>query len=318
MICIIALIVFGVLGIFSLSYRALAYEALDCVFRRVTLRKCHSGLDQRLRSKIAGKILRRNLFAGKVVYKYFEVFSWFFVVLLFVSIFFSARGLYFYGVYGNCNGPNDDGFCIFDPLGSGQQHTGIDLGELGCVGVPGLDNDPSIGPIDAPVRIVEFGCFRCSYTKQAVPVVKQILKEYEGQVLFQYKDLPIDAPGHRGSMEMAEAAQCAFEQGKFWEYHDLLFEHQGEEDISSADKLVELAGMIELDTGQFRECVETHKHKADIEHDYNDGVKQGIYGTPTFFINNKKIVGPKPFKEFKKIIDEELEEYYKSQMSVME
>lgn len=115
MICLIALIVFGILAIFSVSYRPLAKEAFDCVFRRFTFRKCSSGLDSRLKSKIVGKVMNKNLFLGRHLYRYFEVLSWIFVILFFASLVFSADAIYNLAVYDNCNGPNaDPEECVFD------------------------------------------------------------------------------------------------------------------------------------------------------------------------------------------------------------
>lgn len=104
MICLLSLIVFGILAIFSASYRPLAKEAFDCVFRRLTLRKCQSGLDVRVKSKIVGKLIGKSAKLAKGVHKYFEVASWFFVILFFVSLFFSGLALYNVIVYDNCNG----------------------------------------------------------------------------------------------------------------------------------------------------------------------------------------------------------------------
>ncbi|MBT6995703.1 hypothetical protein HN865_01740 [Candidatus Woesearchaeota archaeon] len=116
MICLLSLIVFGVLAIFSASYRPLVKEAFDCVFRRVTLRKCQSGLDVKVKSKIVGKLMGKSTKLARGVHKYFEVVSWLFVVLFFVSLFFSGQALYNTIVYDNCNGPiGEDGenpFCI--------------------------------------------------------------------------------------------------------------------------------------------------------------------------------------------------------------
>jgi heme/copper-type cytochrome/quinol oxidase subunit 2 len=105
MICIIALVVFGVLSIFSVSHRSLAKEAFDCVFRRVTFRPCTSGLDKRLKSNITGKLMKRSPKVAGQVYKHFELISWFFTILMIVSLIVSARGVYFLARYGNCNGP---------------------------------------------------------------------------------------------------------------------------------------------------------------------------------------------------------------------
>ena len=120
MICIIALIVAGILGIFSAKYRAISKEAFECVFKKITFRKCDTRLDQRLKAEITGKFLRISPKLGRFMYRYFEVFSWTFLILTVVTLFFVGQGVYLYAVYGNCNGPNSNQFCIFDPLGTNK------------------------------------------------------------------------------------------------------------------------------------------------------------------------------------------------------
>lgn len=132
MICILALIVFAVLAIFSGKYRPIAKEAFDCVFRRLTLRKCTSGLDQRLKSKITGSLMHKRPRIARLLYKNFEILSWAFTIILIVSIVYSGMGIYNYAVYGNCNGPHNDDFCIFDPLGSGVTCGSEHCAETGC------------------------------------------------------------------------------------------------------------------------------------------------------------------------------------------
>ena len=124
MICIIAMVVFGILSIFSAKYRPIAKEAFDCVFRRVTLRKCESGLDIRLKTKIVGKLMNKHYGLAKGVHKYFEIISWMFVVLFFVSLFFTGQGIYNIIVYDNCYGPIDEnGFFIL--TGTGGEVTAV-------------------------------------------------------------------------------------------------------------------------------------------------------------------------------------------------
>jgi len=115
------MIVFSILALFSARYRPLAKEAFDCVFRRVTLRKCESGLDVRVKSKIVGKIMQKSPKLAKPIYKHFETISWFFVILFFVSLIFTANAVYNIIAYNNCNGPGDDsGYCII--TGTGGEH----------------------------------------------------------------------------------------------------------------------------------------------------------------------------------------------------
>ncbi|UCD07389.1 MAG: thioredoxin domain-containing protein [Candidatus Aenigmatarchaeota archaeon] len=305
MICIIALVVFGILGIFSAKYRTIAKEAFDCVFRRLTLRKCTTGLDKRLKSQITGKFMRKRPKLGKFLYRHFEAISWAFTIVLIVSLGYSIYSVGNLFIYGNCNGPIPDAFCVFDPFISGG-HGGEctiegPVGEI--MGVLEVHpHDPSVGPEDAKVTIIEAGCFVCPYTKQAVPVVKQIISHYGDSIRFVYKDFPMSST-HPGAQEAAEASHCAHEQGKYWEYHDVLFENQGK---TNFEDLLGFAKDLDLNTTQFSECLTSHKYKSQVDGDFAEAFAIGVYGTPTFFINDQVVVGPKTFNEFKQIIDSEL------------
>lgn len=132
MICLIALPVLAILGIFSTTHRRLFFEALDCVFRKATLRKCQSRLDERLKSKVSGKLFNHAPRLGKFVFRNFEIISWIFVILLITSLVFSAQGIYNYVKYGNCNGPHSKDFCIFN-FGKTELSCGSDhCAEEGC------------------------------------------------------------------------------------------------------------------------------------------------------------------------------------------
>jgi hypothetical protein len=109
-VCFIALFVFGFLAIFSARYRPFAKEAFNCVFKRMTLRKCDTGFDKKLKAKITARLMRRNQKFGAAVYKNFELISWFFTLVLIASLAYSAISIYNIVVYNNCNGPNS-GYC---------------------------------------------------------------------------------------------------------------------------------------------------------------------------------------------------------------
>ncbi|MFH1443040.1 MAG: thioredoxin domain-containing protein [Candidatus Micrarchaeota archaeon] len=306
-LCIIGLVVFGVLGIFSAKYRSLAKEAFECVFRMAQLKPCQGGLDDRLRRGILSRTFKISPILTKYVNKYFELLSWLFVALFLISTFFIIQGLYNYALYGNCNGPDSNAFCIFDPLGSNQPH------ENECL-VPGLSNNtlmaPSdlgshiIGPIDAKITLIEVGCYTCPYTKQAQPNVGEIRKKYGDKIRFVFKPFPL--PSHNFSMESSEAAECAADQGKFWEYHQALFDNQEKVRSGGISSLTELARQLGLNEGSFNVCLIDGKYKTEIEKSFGEGVAEGIYGTPTFFINGRPIIGPSSVNELSRIIDEEL------------
>ncbi len=303
MICVIALVVFGILGIFSASYRKLAAKAFDCVFRRITLRPCQAGVDQQLRTGILSYFSKKNVKVARLIAKHFEIISWFFTILLVLSIIFSIRGIYFYVVYGNCNGEDTNQFCIFDALHPNEatcEDPNLPQNKNFSI-TPSVDDDPFFGLEDAKVTIIEFGCYSCPYTKKAEPIVKEILKNYEGKIRFVYRDFHI--PTHPGSDIRAVAAECAKEQGKYWEYHDLLFENQ-EQNLTILE-LKQMAKSLGLNDG-FDVCLDNMKYLNETIKDFDDGKLAGVYGTPTFFINNQVVVGSKPYVYFKNIIESEL------------
>ncbi len=310
MICIIALVVFGILGIFSASYRTIAKEAFECVFKRITLRKCDTGLDQRLKSQITGRLMRRHYKTGSWVFRHFEFLSWIFTIMMFVSIGYSAYGGYNYIKYGNCNGKDSTAFCIFDPFNSGKApatqdlscHTDGDVNASAVLVPPSINDDPFIGPDNASVVLIEVGCFQCPATKQQQPALKEIENNYKGRVKVVFVDLPISGI-HNNSKLSAEAAECAREQNKFWEYSDQLFENQGK---ASFDDLVGYAKNLNLNQTVFSDCLASGKYRSDVEQDLNESISLGYYGTPTIFVNNQFFVGPQDYNTLKKAIDSEL------------
>jgi protein-disulfide isomerase len=165
------------------------------------------------------------------------------------------------------------------------------------------DDDPSVGPTNAPVTIVEFSDFQCPYCKLSVSVMKEILAKYPGEVKLVYRDYP--TPNHPHAPQAAEAAQCAGEQGKFWEYHDSLFDHQ---EPGAGWNFIELANAIGLNHNRFVTCLNTGRYREEVAKDLHDGLTLGVTSTPTFFINGRPLVGAKPFAEFQSVIDKLLKQ----------
>jgi len=167
-----------------------------------------------------------------------------------------------------------------------------------------VDDDPFIGSKDAPVTIIEFSDFQCPFCKRAEPTIKQILETYGDKIRFVYRDFPLTF--HQNAQKAAEAAECADEQGKFWEYHDLLFEKQTEWSSDGVKKFKEYAVQLNLNTKDFNDCLDSGKMISEVNKDFQDGQSYGVTGTPTFFINNELISGAQPFEVFKQKIEEAL------------
>ncbi len=167
---------------------------------------------------------------------------------------------------------------------------------------PGVDDDPALGPEDAPVTIIEFSDYQCPFCSRAEPTIKQILEEYGDKVRFVYRDFPLDQL-HPFARKASEASHCAEEQGKFWEYHDALYENQA--GINAAG-LEQFAKDIGLDMDAFKTCLDSGKYANEVQKDLDDGQEYGVSGTPAFFVNGFSISGAQPFAVFKDIIDKEL------------
>jgi protein-disulfide isomerase len=167
-----------------------------------------------------------------------------------------------------------------------------------------VDDDPSWGPEDAPVTIVEFSDFQCPYCARFVTqTYPQIKQQYEGKVRFVFRDFPLTQI-HENAQNAAEAAGCANEQGKFWEYHDMLFTNQSALDVAS---LKSYASQLGLDSATFDQCLDSGKYAEEIQKDLQDGNQYGVQGTPSFFVNGLLVSGAQPFSVFQAVIDAALE-----------
>ncbi len=116
-----------------------------------------------------------------------------------------------------------------------------------------------------------------------------------------YRDFPL--PNHPEARPAAEAALCAHDQGKFWEFHDRIFQNQGS---LSASTYRQIAADLTLDASSFGQCLDSGKHREAVQKDYQEGESMGVTGTPAFFINGRFLSGAQPFEAFRAIIDEEL------------
>jgi len=161
-----------------------------------------------------------------------------------------------------------------------------------------VDNDPSIGPSDAPITIVEFSDFQCPYCKKSASDLKELLRIYGQHIRLVYRDYP--GPNHPYAKQAAEAAQCAGEQGKFWEYHDVLFDRQT---AGKGWDFPRLAKELDLREEIFAECMNSHRFSQKVINDLQDGIALGITSTPTFFVNGRPLIGAHPIADFQKLID---------------
>jgi protein-disulfide isomerase len=162
----------------------------------------------------------------------------------------------------------------------------------------GTDGDPWTGTTEAPITIIEFSDFECPYCKRSVSVLKELLEQYPGKLKLVYRDFP--GPNHNHALLAAEAAQCAAEQGRFWEYHDALFTRQTP---GSGWNFSALAENLGLHRSPFDACMKENRYREEVLKDLRDGLKLGVNSTPTFFINGHPLVGARPLADFVTIID---------------
>ena len=166
------------------------------------------------------------------------------------------------------------------------------------------DDDPVKGDEDAPVTIIEFSDFQCPFCKRFFDqTLPQIDDNYikTGKVKFVYRDFPLSI--HPEAQKSAEAAECSRDQGKFWEFHDKIFDNQASLSIANYKKWADDLG---LDTDEFDDCLDSDKYASEVQKDFKDGSAAGVRGTPSFFINGNFIRGAQPYSAFEQIIEAEL------------
>ena len=162
-----------------------------------------------------------------------------------------------------------------------------------------LNDDPFIGSINAPVTIVEYGDFGCPscLAWHEAGIIDRVIATYGDQVRFVWRNFPIITAF---SPEAAQSAQCAYDQDRFWEYHDLLFERGP----SFRDKnLKSYAVELGLDSTAFNQCLDSGQHQATVDKDLQDAFRRRFRGTPSFLVNDQPLAGPPTFEFLQSLID---------------
>jgi protein-disulfide isomerase len=163
-----------------------------------------------------------------------------------------------------------------------------------------LAANPTLGSDSAKVVITEYGDFGCTSCRawHRAGIMQQVLTAYGNDVQFVWKDFPVITVQ---SPKAAEAGQCAFDQGKFWEYHDLLY---AKAPALSVNDLKDYAAQIALDMAKFNQCLDSGQNQAKVNQSLNEAQREYAFpGTPSFLINGKKLVGPPSFEVLKSTID---------------
>jgi protein-disulfide isomerase len=157
---------------------------------------------------------------------------------------------------------------------------------------PVTDADHRMGPDDAPVMLVEYGDYECPHCGRAYPIVREVTRAMEGRLRFVFRHFPL-TEAHPHAEHAAEAAEAAGEQHKFWEMHDSLFE--GQDALEDRD-LVTRAKLLGLDAARVAEELIAGVHAERVRRDFRSGMRSGVNGTPTFFINGVRHDGPWDFE----------------------
>lgn len=162
--------------------------------------------------------------------------------------------------------------------------------------------NPFLGAKDAKVTIVEFLDYQCPFCARAIPTMKEILKKYDGKVRWVIRDFPLREI-HPEAMPAALVANCAGEQGKYFEMHDALFEKHRELNAALYPKLAE---QIKLDMNKFNACIKDSSKEMEVLKDYGDGIKYGVNGTPAFYVNGRRVSNGLDVNTLSVMIEEEL------------
>jgi protein-disulfide isomerase len=145
----------------------------------------------------------------------------------------------------------------------------------------GPDDHIRGGPETAPLTLVEYGDYECPYCGAAYPIVKEVERILGDELRSVFRNFPL-GDMHPHAVQAAEAAESAAAQGRFWEMHDRLYEHQ---DRETTEDLIEHARVLGLDVERLKSDLEEHTYEPRIQEDFLSGVRSGVNGTPTFFIN---------------------------------
>ncbi len=162
--------------------------------------------------------------------------------------------------------------------------------------------DPVRGPRSARVTIVEFSDYQCPFCARVTPALAQVLATYRDRVRLVWKDFPLEDI-HPRAVELARAARCAGEEGKYWEFHDRVFASQEQSATLPIDDYAKALGIQPRD---FAECVKSGRHAKAVVEGQDAGTRLGVESTPTLFINGRKVTGAQPFEVLARVIDDEL------------
>ncbi len=166
--------------------------------------------------------------------------------------------------------------------------------------VPIEGRDHLQGSINAPITLLEYGDYECPYCGEAYPIVKEIQERLGEKLCFAFRNFPL-ANAHPHAVHAAEAAEAAAAQGPFWDMHDLLFENQ---QALEDEDIAQYAATLGLDAKRLIQEVSSRQHEEHVKEDFKSGMRAGVNGTPTFFINGERYDGPRDLETFLEALEE--------------
>lgn len=299
MLCIASFIVLLVLSVFSARFRPYVREAYDCVFRRITFRACNTGFDVKVRSTITVALSKRSEGLAKLFNRYFELVSWIFVVSFLVSLGWTIRGGYLFWTTGSCNGLNQGGFCVLDPSGENNAVSGTGL-ECRTGGNP--IGDLTLENVNIEKKQITFiGCYACKYSKQTYPLIKQLAADYGASVEYVFY------PTHREAEYLLpyDYAVKQVAPDKYLAWMDRMYILPIEA-VADKNQVLQLIKEMGIDLTAVEKIASDSATLSLMQRRVYEIDKTGIYGTPTIFINEKPVVGPKPYRVYRIMLNNSL------------
>jgi protein-disulfide isomerase len=165
--------------------------------------------------------------------------------------------------------------------------------------VPVDKSDHAQGPADAPVTLVEYGDYQCPYCGAAYPVVKQLQERFGDDLRFVFRNFPLQQV-HENAMSAAMTAEFAATKGRFWEAHDALYENQEQ---LGQELYTAIAAQLGLNAGELNAALDSDTIFAKVKKDFDGGVRSGVNGTPSFFVNGTRYDGPRDFETMAEALD---------------
>ncbi len=180
-------------------------------------------------------------------------------------------------------------------------------GNAGALSAPVSSIDKVRGNASSKVVLVEYSDFQCPACGVYYPVLKQVHQEFGSEIAFVYRHFPLSQ--HANAKPAAKAAEAAGAQGKFWEMHDMIFEHQKDwpEESNGEEIFLSYAQTLGLDMEKFKRDRDSEETADKIDGDYEGGISSGVNSTPTFYLNGKKLQNPRSYDEFRNTVRQSIE-----------